>query len=185
MIEKKRAQAAFEFLSTYVWAILVILIVVGGLYYLGVFNVQVFIPQTCSLDSSIACPSYSLQKNSTSSYNLRLRLENAQSNAITITGIKIKEANADLYCTSSKFYELSTMNEVSSSRLGTSDGSRAKDYLFVLNKNSNCPDFVTSGLDSGLGSKKQYDIQLIYLKGDSTRHSTSSGKMVLVSQDLT
>ena len=37
-MSKKRGQSAMEFLMTYGWAILVVLIVLSGLYYLGVFS---------------------------------------------------------------------------------------------------------------------------------------------------
>ena len=49
MFMKKKAQAAMEFLMTYGWAILVVLIVIGALAYFGVLNPQNLLPEKCTL----------------------------------------------------------------------------------------------------------------------------------------
>ena len=51
----KRAQAAMEFLMTYGWAILVVLIVVGALAYFGVLNPQNLIPEKCVFPTQLSC----------------------------------------------------------------------------------------------------------------------------------
>jgi len=55
---KKRAQAAMEFLMTYGWAILVVLIAIGALAYFGVLDPGKFLPNRCSLPAGIACLDY-------------------------------------------------------------------------------------------------------------------------------
>ena len=52
---KKRAQAAMEFLMTYGWAILVVLVAIGALAYFGILNPDRFLPSRCTLPSGIAC----------------------------------------------------------------------------------------------------------------------------------
>ena len=49
----KKAQAAMEFLMTYGWAILIILIALGVLFYLGVFNPRT--PSTCIAAAPLSC----------------------------------------------------------------------------------------------------------------------------------
>jgi len=49
----KKAQSAMEYLMTYGWAILVILIAIGALFYLGVFDPSV--PNTCSMEPPFTC----------------------------------------------------------------------------------------------------------------------------------
>jgi hypothetical protein len=49
----KKAQAAMEFLMTYGWAILIVLIALGAMFYLGVFSPKV--PEMCSIDSPFLC----------------------------------------------------------------------------------------------------------------------------------
>ena len=50
-----RAQAAMEFLMTYGWAILVVLVAVGALSYFGVLSPDKFLPNKCTLPSGIGC----------------------------------------------------------------------------------------------------------------------------------
>ena len=44
-----------EFLMTYGWAILVVLVAIGALAYFGVLSPEKFLPSTCVLPSGIAC----------------------------------------------------------------------------------------------------------------------------------
>ncbi len=52
---KKRAQAAMEFLMTYGWAILVVLIAISALAYFGVLNPSRFLPESCTLVPGMSC----------------------------------------------------------------------------------------------------------------------------------
>ncbi len=54
MINNK-SQAALEFLMTYGWAILVVLVAVGALAYFGVLSPDKFLPARCTLSAGIAC----------------------------------------------------------------------------------------------------------------------------------
>jgi hypothetical protein len=47
MVIKKKAQSALEFLTTYGWAFLVILIMIGALSYFGVLDPSRFLPDKC------------------------------------------------------------------------------------------------------------------------------------------
>jgi len=51
----KKSQAAMEFLMTYGWAILVVLVAIGALAYFGVLSPDRFLPSRCTLPSGIAC----------------------------------------------------------------------------------------------------------------------------------
>lgn len=51
----RKGQAALEFLTTYGWAFLVILVMIGALGYFGVLNPQNFIPEDCQLAGQISC----------------------------------------------------------------------------------------------------------------------------------
>jgi len=50
---KKKGQSALEFLTTYGWAFLVILIMIGALSYFGVLNPSRFLPDKCIFGSGI------------------------------------------------------------------------------------------------------------------------------------
>jgi len=49
----KKAQAAMEFLMTYGWAIMIVLIGIGALFFLGVFNPST--PSVCNISSPFIC----------------------------------------------------------------------------------------------------------------------------------
>ncbi len=55
----KNSQAALEFLMTYGWAILVVLVAVGALAYFGVLSPDRFLPQRCSFQAGISCLDFS------------------------------------------------------------------------------------------------------------------------------
>ncbi len=52
---KKKAQAAMEFLMTYGWAILVVLVAIGALAYFGVLSPDRFLPERCTGPSGLDC----------------------------------------------------------------------------------------------------------------------------------
>jgi len=49
----RKAQSAMEYLMTYGWAILVILIALGAMFYLGVFDAKT--PNNCQIQSPFSC----------------------------------------------------------------------------------------------------------------------------------
>ena len=51
----RKSQVALEFLMTYGWAILVVLVAIGALAYFGVLSPDRFLPNRCTLQSGIAC----------------------------------------------------------------------------------------------------------------------------------
>ncbi len=51
---RKRAQAAMEFLMTYGWAILVVLLAIGALAYFGVLSPQKLLPERTTFTAPIA-----------------------------------------------------------------------------------------------------------------------------------
>ena len=55
----RKSQAAMEFLMTYGWAILVVLVAIGALAYFGVLSPDKFLPSKCTLPAGIACTDHS------------------------------------------------------------------------------------------------------------------------------
>ena len=56
-----KAQAAMEFLMTYGWAILIVLIVLASLFFLGVFNPKT--TNTCLINAPFSCNDIAIGKN--------------------------------------------------------------------------------------------------------------------------
>jgi hypothetical protein len=55
-----RGQSAMEFLMTYGWAVMVMLVVIAVLFTLGVFNPQNAAPNSCVLPSGLSCFGYAI-----------------------------------------------------------------------------------------------------------------------------
>jgi hypothetical protein len=69
-LQKKRGQAALEFLMTYGWAILVVLAAIGALAYFGVIKPERFLPEKCTIAPGIDCAGFDIR---TTSAELSLR----------------------------------------------------------------------------------------------------------------
>ena len=83
---KKRGQAAMEFLMTYGWAILVVLVAIGALAYFGVLNPDRFLPEKCILSTSsgLFCDDYS---SNAADDTITLRLHNILSESLTVKSV--------------------------------------------------------------------------------------------------
>jgi len=57
----RKSQAAMEFLMTYGWAILVVLVAIGALAYFGVLSPDKFLPAKCQLPAGIACTDFKVE----------------------------------------------------------------------------------------------------------------------------
>lgn len=80
----KKAQAAMEFLMTYGWAILVVLVAIGALAYFGVLNPDTMLPEKCiiSSGSGLFCDKFS-----TTTAGITLKIKNSLAEGINITWI--------------------------------------------------------------------------------------------------
>ena len=88
MINRK-GQAALEFLMTYGWAILVVLVAVGALAYFGVLSPDKFLPAKCTLQSGIVCLDHKATANS-----LIVVFQNSLGYDITIDAVKADQCTA-------------------------------------------------------------------------------------------
>ncbi|MBU1030667.1 MAG: hypothetical protein KKB65_05535 [Nanoarchaeota archaeon] len=80
----KKGQAALEFLTTYGWAFLIILVMIGALAYFGVLSPERFVPERCKLSGEIDCNTFSLDTT-----NFNINLNNNLANTVNITGINL------------------------------------------------------------------------------------------------
>ena len=66
-----KAQASLEFVTTYSWAIAVVLIMIGAVVYMGVFDTEVFLRPFCEVSKELVCEDYSVETN-----QIKLKLRN-------------------------------------------------------------------------------------------------------------
>ena len=79
-----RSQAALEFLTTYVWAFVVIGITIGALYYFGVFDFAKYLPEKCNFPSQFKCIDFSLIPG-----QVKIKLTNNLGEDITVSSLQI------------------------------------------------------------------------------------------------
>ena len=84
-----KSQAALEFLMTYGWAILVVLVAVGALAYFGVLSPDKFLPAKCTLQAGIGCIDH---KATATALNVVMR--NSLGYDLTITDLKAAQCTA-------------------------------------------------------------------------------------------
>jgi len=80
-MKQRKAQAAFEYLTTYGWAILTALIAVGALAYFGFLSPKNLLPNACDFGKQLECVEYRIISNGT----VDLMLRNNFGKDITIT----------------------------------------------------------------------------------------------------
>ncbi len=93
----KKGQAAMEFLMTYGWAILVVLIAIGALAYFGVLNPGRFLPSSCTITPGVSCEDFKVV-DSTDTISLTLR--NGMGDDLTDVVVNITQPDGGAYlCT--------------------------------------------------------------------------------------
>ena len=81
---KKRGQVAMEFLMTYGWAIIIILLAIAALWLLGVFSPSV--PTICQIDAPFTCQDAVVSDNSVLIRLGANQVQSATVNSITVNG---------------------------------------------------------------------------------------------------
>ena len=94
-----RSQAALEFLTTYGWAFLVILVMIAALAYFGILNPSKLLPDRCNFGTEIECMDYQITSGSGGSIDLRLK--NNVGETITTTEIAASTDKTSSLCTAS------------------------------------------------------------------------------------
>jgi hypothetical protein len=91
----KKGQAAMEFLMTYGWAILVVLVAIGALAYFGVLNPSRFLPSSCTIAPGFGCDDFKIGT-ATTELVLRNGLGNDLTNVtVSMTGCTTQDPQAD------------------------------------------------------------------------------------------
>jgi hypothetical protein len=90
----KKSQAALEFLVTYGWAILGVIIVIGALAYFGIFNASKYVNDVCEFGEQMKCEDFIIYRNSLVAFQLR----NNFGVPIDVTGVKIRSEYGTSTC---------------------------------------------------------------------------------------
>ena len=154
---KNKGQAALEFLTTYGWAFLVILVMIGALSYFGVLDVSRFIPDSCKLDGNLECPAYAL-----SAGDLQIQIRNNLADTVNIVAIKVKEKESPTW------YNATSPTNTSGSNPMTHRGDQT-DF--------NATFATSNAFETFRGAKKAFDIEVYYKKGNSDINNLAIGTL--------
>jgi hypothetical protein len=91
----KKSQAALEFLTTYAWAFLVILIMIGALAYFGILSPNKLLPERCTFGSEFECRDFQLDA---TNGNIELKIVNNVGETISVSDIKGRSEVATFGC---------------------------------------------------------------------------------------
>jgi len=100
-VKMKKGQAALEFLTTYAWAFLVILIMIGALAYFGILRPSRLLPDRCNFGPEVECQDFQIAFGVTGVGDgiIKIKLKNNVGEAINVEAIAITtEASAALGC---------------------------------------------------------------------------------------
>ena len=164
MVFNNKGQAALEFLTTYGWAFLVILVMIGGLAYFKVFDFTGKLPDSCSLDGKLACGDTFVLKNSPDG-TLQLQIQNNNIKKVIIKEAKLIERsiqNDGEYCTGTPSNDV----EINPNSKG--------DVIFDLDDLDKC------GISDNAGQKKTFEMIIKYTIQGSNIEMTSHGSITKV-----
>ncbi len=131
-----KAQAALEFLTTYGWAFLVILIMIGALAYFGILSPSKILPSRCNFGSELQCLDFQIN-----SSGLKVRLKNSVGEPITVdtatvstespTAFTCIVSNSSLQGWISGGIKDITWNSCNSAAVGLIQGEKGKVFITV------------------------------------------------------
>ena len=172
----RKAQAAMEFLMTYGWAILVVLIVIGALAYFGVLSPSTLLPEKCALTAGIGCDDWQVLASS-----VRLVLSNGLGRDLTIwdpsVAVGDEESSAVIMSsalgTSAAPVEEECRVDIAAGGTTLRNGEKTTlTFNQVVPAGSSSCNFLSTGRD-----KNKYAVRLIYTLPGSTLTHNITGEM--------
>ena len=93
----KKSQAALEFLTTYAWAFLVIIIMMAALAYFGILSPAKLLPERCSFGAEIGCDR-KMMKIDVSDTGPTMTLSNNFGTSVTIAEVRVINSDTGIEC---------------------------------------------------------------------------------------
>lgn len=183
----KKAQAAMEFLMTYGWAILVVLIVIGALAYFGIFNVEWLIPERCTFEAGLKCQDVVMYTGADgSASNITFQILNSLGEDMKVTGFTLTTQAGGTTCNALQTVGTlaPAVNWVALSPTATITVNSGELTIFHFNSSSppgNGYQCTHSGVDIGTkpGKKMKFDMALTYLDTTSGFAHTVNGEALI------
>jgi len=110
----RKGQAALEFLTTYGWAFLVILVMIGALAYFGVLNPKAMLPGRCTFGPEVDCLEYRITSGAANGGAVSFRFRNNVGSTadFTFNATYLGGTNPSVACNSYSSILVGRTNEV-------------------------------------------------------------------------
>ena len=171
MMFNKKGQAAMEFLMTYGWAILVVLIAIGALAYFGVLNPNKLLSDRCTIStgSGLFCSDFA-SYSTPAPGNVTMVIRNALSDPINIVSVYFNYSNGAYECTNGTGFAYTIQPDTT----GTTQ-------LYTTGRGaSSCGNGAGAQFTSG--AKLKGNIVVTYYQGTSTLVKTTTGSLITTVQ---
>lgn len=171
----KKGQAAMEFLTTYGWAFLIIIVAVAGLSYFGVFSFGRYLPSACSLDGRLECGSaFAVIAGTSENSTIQFQVKNNHNVPINITKVEWIEKSVE-----------NTGDWCSTTDLALGDGGSIgripSNKFFDLTAKATA-NGISCGVNENLDQKKTILVKVTYNTQGSTIPVVSAGTITTTIQ---
>ncbi len=95
-MSSKKGQAAMEYLMTYGWALVALVVVIAALMATGAFDPSYLIAEECTLQPDLSCGGHVLYLEGDETI-LKFKVNNGLGYPIYITGVNITMSNQEMY----------------------------------------------------------------------------------------
>ena len=159
----KKGQAALEFLTTYGWAFLVILVMIGALAYFGVLDPSNFVADRCVMGNPLTCEGQNYIINPGQAL---IQVRNGLNQNLNITSVEFLSNQVDDYteCDNNNW-------TVDSQGVSTEPAN-------LINRDSSARILCEFGSDTlSAGVKERVQLRIRYHTGDAAFTRTISGEL--------
>jgi hypothetical protein len=179
----KKGQAALEFLTTYGWAFLVILVMIGALSYFGVFSPENYVPDQCNFGSVLSCSggygmSYDegvdLDVETDDISTIEIDFSNIMADGMNIVTIEMKEKTIAGW-TNVEDYATWTIGGAEAAVNETELDAHSTGLLTITIDDTADPVTDQNILQNFAGDKKNFLFKIIYTKTGSTINNIVEG----------
>jgi len=152
----RKGQAALEFLTTYGWAFIVILVMIGALAYFGVLSPSKVTPSRCIIESGFSCEDFKI-----TTTGIDISLVNGRGEGLTINYVNVTS-------------DVVTLGACTSPAINPAPGSNIPDAGTIT---ITCPLAVAGSLDSSKGDKVKFEFSVNYKMAKGTYNQTFGGSI--------
>ncbi|MFH1916642.1 MAG: hypothetical protein ABIJ21_05225 [Nanoarchaeota archaeon] len=159
--KRKKGQAALEFLTTYGWAFLIVLVMIGALSYFGVLDPSRLLPDKCIFAAGMGCTDYVGRVLPASQSRVNAQLVNGFGYSIILSKVEV------------------TCSGISTGGCTQCAAGAVNNYCHLMNSTEwradDMKEFVVLISNLKSSDKPRIEVEIVYMKGGSTYSKNITG----------